>query len=65
VFAKYGFAACVQRGSGLVSTRVMQGVVDRPVDPQIVSMSDDVQNHRSVISRNGARETIGLVIIAV
>jgi ubiquinone biosynthesis protein len=40
VFAKYGFAAWVQRGSGLVSTRVMQGLVDRHVDPEIVAMSD-------------------------
>jgi ubiquinone biosynthesis protein len=40
VFAKYGFAAWVQRGSGLVSTRVMQGIVNRHVDPQIVAMSD-------------------------
>src|SRR5690349_13111067 len=40
VFAKYGFAAWVQRGSGLVSTRVMQGVVDRHVDPEIIAMSD-------------------------
>jgi ubiquinone biosynthesis protein len=40
VFAKYGFAAWVQRGSGLVSTRVMQALVDRHVDPQVVAMSD-------------------------
>ena len=33
VFAKYGFAAWVQRGSGLVSARVMQGLVDRHADP--------------------------------
>jgi ubiquinone biosynthesis protein len=40
VFAKYGFAAWVQRGSGLVSTRIMQGLVDRHADPEIVAMSD-------------------------
>ena len=40
VFAKYGFAAWVQRGSGLVSARVMKGLVDRYVDPEIVALSD-------------------------
>ena len=29
VFTKYGFATWVQRGSGLVSARVMQGLIDR------------------------------------
>ena len=48
VFAKYGFAAWVQRGSGLVSTRVMQGLVDRHVDPQIVSMSDGERLRRAL-----------------
>ena len=48
MFAKYGFAAWVQRGSGLVSTRVMQGLVDRHVDPQIVSMSDGERLRRAL-----------------
>ena len=48
VFAKYGFAAWVQRGSGLVSTRVMQGLVDRHVDPEIVSMSDGERLRRAL-----------------
>ncbi|MGH8979004.1 MAG: ABC1 kinase family protein [Acidimicrobiia bacterium] len=48
VFAKYGFAAWVQRGSGLVSTRIMQGLVDRHVDPQIVSMSDGERLRRAL-----------------
>jgi len=48
VFAKYGFAAWVQRGSGLVSTRVVQGLVDRHVDPQIVSMSDGERLRRAL-----------------
>ena len=48
VFAKYGFAAWVQRGTGLVSTRVMQGLVDRHVDPQIVSMSDGERLRRAL-----------------
>ncbi len=48
VFARYGFAAWVQRGSGLVSTRVMQGLVDRHADPQIVSMSDGERLRRAL-----------------
>ncbi|MET1003706.1 MAG: AarF/UbiB family protein [Acidimicrobiia bacterium] len=48
VFAKYGFAAWVQRGSGLVSTRVMQGLIDRHVDPQIASMSDGERLRRAL-----------------
>jgi ubiquinone biosynthesis protein len=40
VLTKYGFAAWVQRGSGLVSARVMEGLIDRFVDPDIVAMSD-------------------------
>ena len=48
VFAKYGFAAWVQRGSGLVSTRLMQGLVDRHVDPHIVSMSDGERLRRAL-----------------
>ena len=48
VFAKYGFAAWVQRGTGLVSTRVMRGLVDRHVDPQIVSMSDGERLRRAL-----------------
>src|SRR6476619_4067744 len=48
VLAKYGFATWVQRGSGLVSARVMQGLVDRHVDPQIVSMSDGERLRRAL-----------------
>ena len=33
MLAKYGFATWVQRGSRLVSARVMKGLVDRYVDP--------------------------------
>ena len=40
VFAKYGFATWVQRGSGLISAPFMKGLVDRHVDPEIVAMSD-------------------------
>src|SRR4249920_1324483 len=40
VLAKYGFAAWVQRGSRLISARVMKGLVDRYVAPEIVAMSD-------------------------
>ena len=43
-----GSAAWVQRGSGLVSTCVMQGLVDRHVDPQIVSMSDGERLRRAL-----------------
>jgi ubiquinone biosynthesis protein len=48
VFAKYGFAAWVQRGSGLVGTRLVQGLVDRHVDAQIVAMSDGERLRRAV-----------------
>ena len=48
VLAKYGFAAWVQRGSGLVSARVMKGLVDRHVDPQIVAMSDGERLRRAL-----------------
>ena len=48
VFAKYGFAAWVQRGSGLVSARVMKGLVDHYVDPQIVAMSDGERLRRAL-----------------
>jgi ubiquinone biosynthesis protein len=47
VLAKYGFAAWVQRGSGLVGARVMQRLVDR-VDPQIVAMSDGERLRRAL-----------------
>jgi ubiquinone biosynthesis protein len=40
VLAKYGFAAWVQRGSRLVSARVVKGLVDRHVAPEVVAMSD-------------------------
>jgi hypothetical protein len=39
VLAKYGFAAWVQRGSRLVSARVVKGLVHRHVAPEIVAMS--------------------------
>ena len=48
VFATYGFAAWVQRGSGLVSTRIMQGLVDRHVDKNIVAMSDGERLRRAL-----------------
>jgi ubiquinone biosynthesis protein len=48
VFTKYGFATWVQRGSGLVSARVMQGLVDRHVDPEIVAMSDGERLRRAL-----------------
>jgi ubiquinone biosynthesis protein len=48
VLTKYGFAAWVQRGSGLVSGRVMEGVVDRFVDPEIVAMSDGERLRRAL-----------------
>ena len=48
VFAKYGFAAWVQRGSGLISARVMKGLVDRHVDPEIVAMSDGERLRRAL-----------------
>jgi ubiquinone biosynthesis protein len=48
VFAKYGFAAWVQRGSGLVTARVMQGLVDRHADPDIVAMSDGERLRRAL-----------------
>ena len=48
VLAKYGFAAWVQRGSGLVSARVMKGLVDRYVDPEIVAMSDGERLRRAL-----------------
>ena len=48
VLAKYGFAGWVQRGSGLVSRRVMKGLVDRFVDPEIVVMSDGERLQRAL-----------------
>jgi ubiquinone biosynthesis protein len=48
VLAKYGFAAWVQRGSGLVSARIMQGLVDRHADPEIVAMSDGERLRRAL-----------------
>jgi ubiquinone biosynthesis protein len=48
VFVKYGFAAWVQRGSGLVSARVMQGLIDRHVEPEIVAMSDGERLRRAL-----------------
>ncbi len=36
VLTKYGSATWVQRGSGLVSSRAMQNLVDRRVDPESV-----------------------------
>lgn len=48
ILAKYGFAGWVQRGSGLVSARVMKGLVDRFVDPEIVAMSDGERLRRAL-----------------
>jgi len=48
VLAKYGFATWVQRGSGFVSARVMRGLVDHYVDPQIVEMSDGERLRRAL-----------------
>jgi ubiquinone biosynthesis protein len=48
VLAKYGFAAWVQRGSGLVSARILQGLVDRHVDAEIVAMSDGERLRRAL-----------------
>ncbi len=48
VFAKYGFAAWVQRGSGLISAPFMKGLVDRHVDPEIVAMSDGERLRRAL-----------------
>jgi ubiquinone biosynthesis protein len=48
VFTKYGFAAWVQRGGGLVSARAIEGFVDRHVDPEIVAMSDGERLRRAL-----------------
>jgi len=48
VLAKYGFAAWVQRGSGLVSARIVKGLVDHYVDPEIVAMSDGERLRRAL-----------------
>ncbi len=48
VLAKYGFAAWAQRGSRLVSARVMKGLVDRYVAPEIVAMSDGERLRRAL-----------------
>jgi ubiquinone biosynthesis protein len=48
IFAKYGFATWVQRGSGLVSARVMEGLIDRYADPDIVAMSDGERLRRAL-----------------
>jgi ubiquinone biosynthesis protein len=48
VLAKYGFAAWVQRGSGLVSSRFMKGLVDHYVDPEIIAMSDGERLRRAL-----------------
>jgi hypothetical protein len=48
VSTKYGFAAWVQRGSGLVSARLIEGLVDRYVDPEIVAMSDGERLRRAL-----------------
>jgi ubiquinone biosynthesis protein len=39
VLAKYGFAAWVQRGGGLVGTHLAQQLIDRHIDPEIVAMT--------------------------
>jgi ubiquinone biosynthesis protein len=48
VLARYGFAGWVQRGSGLVSGRVMKGLADRYVDAEIVAMSDGERLRRAL-----------------
>ncbi|HUP75580.1 MAG TPA: AarF/UbiB family protein [Acidimicrobiales bacterium] len=48
ILAKYGFAGWVQRGSALVSARVVKGLVDRFVDPGIVAMSDGERLRRAL-----------------
>ena len=48
VLAKYGFAAWVHRGSGLVSARVMKDLIDHHADPQIVAMSDGERLRRAL-----------------
>ncbi len=39
VFAKYGFAGWVQRGGGLLDTRVMKDLVERHAAPEVLAMS--------------------------
>ncbi|MGA2835223.1 MAG: AarF/UbiB family protein [Acidimicrobiales bacterium] len=39
VLAKYGFAAWVQRGSGLLGARVMKDLVERRTAPEILAMT--------------------------
>jgi ubiquinone biosynthesis protein len=48
VLVKYGFAAWVQRGSGLLSARVTRGLVEHYVDPDIVAMSDGERLRRAL-----------------
>jgi ubiquinone biosynthesis protein len=48
VLAKYGFAEWVQRGGGLVSGRVMKGLVDHYVDAEIVAMSEGERLRRAL-----------------
>ena len=48
VLAKYGFAAWVQRGGGLVSGRVMKRLADHYVDADIVAMSEGERLRRAL-----------------
>jgi ubiquinone biosynthesis protein len=48
VLAKYGFAAWVQRGSGLVSARVLKGLVDHYADAEIVGLTDGERLRRAL-----------------
>jgi ubiquinone biosynthesis protein len=48
VFTKYGFAAWVQRGGSLVSARVMERLIDRHVDPEIVALTDGERLRRAL-----------------
>jgi ubiquinone biosynthesis protein len=48
VLSRYGFATWVQRGSGLVSSRVIKGLADHYVDAEIVAMSDGERLRRAL-----------------
>jgi ubiquinone biosynthesis protein len=49
VLGKYGFAAWVQRGSGLVGSSAVRQLVERRVDPEIVAMSAGERLRRALI----------------
>ena len=48
ILATYGFAAWVQRGSGLVSGRILQGLADHYVDADTLAMSDGERLRRAL-----------------